>query len=655
MPYTTTKIKAVKSYPTYQLHAESLAEKVSAEEVFKICILETYQWIRSRLESFDSIPVQLDMPSPDKYESLKLDELYSFSIDTGFTIDVVYVRSKKIWSFSITEPDMGANIGTENERQPVFGRSFCTDISFRIIDKSVEIGVRTVCSEPVDTTADCEVFRPALVKSLANNPLVGLKEFFSINGQAVDVATKGAAERLIMYVEKYEDSLPIVLVCSAGTKVVGTSDETKHANLILINPLKVLETIDPFSSSGIIFPKSRFTPDVREMEINVDLSNLNLDIKKPFEKAEKEKDSKISPIKVSCDTRTGEEKAVQLDNIDYSLIARYSLGYAHVCFVSEQCIEYISNKFSNSLHTGDIVVIYGGEVIKKYGYSSYCDRMDEFQMELRKIIISLPKGRTVRYGKIRFHTDARLLEIEEKRTEYLSYEEKFSLLSIENDELKRKIKELEQLNVGKSVGSEEFRRTMKKVRSLEEENEKLQIIKKETSDKLELISTSYKYNAEIIEFYKYKAAIAARFPVHKDDICDWIEKEFSDCIILTPNVRSELKKYSGEMDVAMLCDGILFLHGYARYRKDEIDSKILDLYAETGKWQIEGCGVEALKVYKDDYSACVNGRKYLMDMHIKYGVNPRMLIRIYFCWDELSKRIIIGHMPEHLATLKQNT
>ena len=38
-----------------------------------------------------------------------------------------------------------------------------------------------------------------------------------------------------------------------------------------------------------------------------------------------------------------------------------------------------------------------------------------------------------------------------------------------------------------------------------------------------------------------------------------------------------------------------------------------------------------------------------------YGVNPRMLIRIYFCWDEFAKRIIIGHMPEHLATLKQNT
>lgn len=189
MTYTTTKIKAVKRYPMYQLHAESLSEKVSAEEVFKICILETYQWIRARLESFDSIPEQLDMPSPDKYNSLKLDDLYSFSI---------------------TEPDIGASIGTENEHQPVFGRPFCTDISFRLMEKSVKIGVRTVCSEPVDTTADCEVFRPALVKSLANNPLVGFKEFFSINGQAVDVSTKGFAERRLMYVEKYEDSLLIL-------------------------------------------------------------------------------------------------------------------------------------------------------------------------------------------------------------------------------------------------------------------------------------------------------------------------------------------------------------------------------------------------------------------------------------------------------------
>ena len=125
--------------------------------------------------------------------------------------------------------------------------------------------------------------------------------------------------------------------------------------------------------------------------------------------------------------------------------------------------------------------------------------------------------------------------------------------------------------------------------------------------------------------------------------------------ILKYKAKSEMKKYSGEMDVAMLCDGILYLYGYARYRKGEIDNNILDLYAENGKWQAEWCGVETLKVYKDDYTATADGRKYLMDMHIKYGVNPKRLIRIYFCWDESNKRIIIGHMPTHLATLKQNT
>lgn len=231
MQYATTKIKAVKSYPTYQLHAETASKNAQAEDVFKICILETYRWIRSRLESFDNIPKQLDTPLPEEYELLKLEELYSFSIDTGFTIDVVYVRSKKIWSFSITEPDMGANIGTDRERQPVFGRSFCTDISFRLKENNVEVGIRTICSEPVDSNVDCEVFRPALVKSLANNPLVGLKEFFAINGQAVDVSTKSIAERVTMYIEDYRGSLPVVLVCSAGSKVVSASKEKGTARI----------------------------------------------------------------------------------------------------------------------------------------------------------------------------------------------------------------------------------------------------------------------------------------------------------------------------------------------------------------------------------------------------------------------------------------
>lgn len=647
----TTKIKAVKSYPTYQLHAESVSKKIPQEDVFKICILETYRWIRARLESFESIPQQLDMPLPEEYGLLNIDDLYSFSIDAGFTIDVVYVRNKKIWSFSITEPDMGANIGTENERQPVFGRSFCTDISFRLTDKNVEVGIRTVCSEPDGTEADCEVFRPALVKSLANNPLVGLKEFFVINGQAVDVSTKASAEKVLAYIEEYKDSLPVVAVCSAGTEVRRTSEEKSSACSAMVNPQKILEGIDNFSFSGDSFLKSRLNTDVSKSKVKVDLSGIDLDIKHPFKV---EKDTVAVPLKTPPNRKV-EEVTVELENIDYSVISRYSLGYAHICFVSEKCIDYIGRKINTILNKGDIAVIYGGEVIKKYSYSSYRDKMDTFRDEFYGTVTALPKNRTFNYRKIRFHTDARLLEIEEKRSETLSYEGKFSLMSVENEALKSKIKELEQLNNGNNINSEEIRRLMKKVRSLEEENERLQILRSSSTEEIERVSAAYKASSEIIGFYKYKAEMAAYFPDSKDDVCDWIEKKLSDNIIISSNVKSEMKKYSGEMDVAMLCDGILYLYGYARYRKGEIDNNILDLYAENGKWQAEWCGVETLKVYKDDYTATADGRKYLMDMHIKYGVNPKRLIRIYFCWDESNKRIIIGHMPTHLATLKQNT
>ena len=58
----TTKLKHIKSYPTYQLHTYTNNKRLPAEEVLKICILETMKWLRSRLSLFSDIPTQLDLP-----------------------------------------------------------------------------------------------------------------------------------------------------------------------------------------------------------------------------------------------------------------------------------------------------------------------------------------------------------------------------------------------------------------------------------------------------------------------------------------------------------------------------------------------------------------------------------------------------------------
>lgn len=40
MTYTTTKVQALKSYPTYQFYADADPKSVDTDSVFKICVLE---------------------------------------------------------------------------------------------------------------------------------------------------------------------------------------------------------------------------------------------------------------------------------------------------------------------------------------------------------------------------------------------------------------------------------------------------------------------------------------------------------------------------------------------------------------------------------------------------------------------------------------
>ena len=77
--------------------------------------------------------------------------------------------------------------------------------------------------------------------------------------------------------------------------------------------------------------------------------------------------------------------------------------------------------------------------------------------------------------------------------------------------------------------------------------------------------------------------------------------------------------------------------------------------AERYGWDVQGCGKEALKMRKDDYTVTYQGTPYLLDLHIKYGVSAQALVRVYFCWEETLQKLLIGYMPGHLATKKKST
>ncbi|MBQ2581516.1 MAG: hypothetical protein II574_07805, partial [Ruminococcus sp.] len=67
MTYITTKVHTLKSYPTYQFYAAADSSATDADGVFKICILETMRWIRSRLSDQGELPPEIDTPQPQDY------------------------------------------------------------------------------------------------------------------------------------------------------------------------------------------------------------------------------------------------------------------------------------------------------------------------------------------------------------------------------------------------------------------------------------------------------------------------------------------------------------------------------------------------------------------------------------------------------------
>ncbi len=158
-----------------------------------------------------------------------------------------------------------------------------------------------------------------------------------------------------------------------------------------------------------------------------------------------------------------------------------------------------------------------------------------------------------------------------------------------------------------------------------------------------------------MQFYKNKAEIAAAFPTDKDAVCDWAEAQFPETLIITQRARAELRKYQGGLDVSLLCDGLLYLDAYARARNGVLTDEQLSLFTDQRNWEVTFSGKEAVRLHECDYTVTHNGKKYQLDMHIKYGNRAANLIRIYFCRDTVTGKSIVGSMPEHLPTASQST
>ena len=633
MDYTTTKLLPTRSYPTFQFYAQASPKALPFLDAFHICILETLRWLRSRLSAFDELPAEILLPDPEDFATLQPGQLQSFTYTHGIAVDCIYAEKRRIWSFRITEPDAGANLGTPKERLPVIGRTFQTDIAFAVQEDCVEIGVRTLCSDPHDCDAPCEVFRPTVVKALCSNPVLGVQRCgFRLDGQSFMIDSKAAAERLANMLEDSTFDLPLILVAESGY-------EESAPVLPDLQKAAPLSAVSKGFSMGSV-----------DKQFNVDLSRVDIKVTNPKAPV-KAKKTAPEPL------LTAPPKAAKIKRADFpdERLAKSLIGFAVVAVVSEKCLPYLKNKCGITLSSGDIAVYCHGKESERHAYKTWSKDCEGFLNAFRDAMRLSPKRSDYSFGTVEFLSKARLRELSERRHEAGDLTEKCAIYKQEKEELKRQVRELSQQNADLRRSGEDLRLAQKKLLAAqddladaEEQLRTLQALHREREE-------AYRRSAELIQFYREKADMAAEFPTVKDKIGDWADSHFSEDMLITADARTALRKYDTAFDLAVLCDGLLFLSAYARYRRGEFSADTLALYAERYSWEVQGCGKEALKMRKEDYTISVDGTAYLLDLHIKYGVSAQSLVRVYFCWDDALQKLIIGYMPGHLATVRKGT
>ena len=101
-----------------------------------------------------------------------------------------------------------------------------------------------------------------------------------------------------------------------------------------------------------------------------------------------------------------------------------------------------------------------------------------------------------------------------------------------------------------------------------------------------------------------------------------------------------------------LADGLQLL---GMYRSMRIGSVSFDVYRDAVRqeyFEDTPCfaDVGSLKAFEQDYSVVVEGSKYVLDRHLKWGKGNNVVsaIRIYYTWDASNQQVIVGSVPRHL-------
>lgn len=587
------RLAQMKRYPTYQLYAAAGSGKVSADRVLTIAVLETMAWLRRRVG--DPCPGELAWPDASRWAETDSGSFTSFRIDAGYTLEAVWLPEEKIWAMRLTEPDMGP--GQENQsRRPVPGRFFETNVAYRVAGDKTECGFRTMVTEPAETKEPCEVYRLGVIKHLARNPLVGLRQGWPLLDNAYRMHSAACVKSFKKWQHSRERMMPLVAIaeCAPG--------RPPYPPLQMPEPVMPVWA-DPFAE-GFIPPKT--------------------ELRLPFETDE---------------------------------LTRYKMGYAQFFIVPADLFESFKLITGHRISEGDALffepLAFGFKTVR-YEYAAGGNPRATL-LALEKLIQDYPKNKPMTFGNVIFLDGAREIERLKQMDQNRSRQEMLCDFTQQMQSLRESHREetrgLREEAAKKDKRIQRLQETAARLEACRERDRE-EAARKEEGHRQELL----KKDGEIARLHallnrpvqpRRAAEWAGRY--YKDKLvfhpraCEMLEKTAP-----------------GTVDMNLLCNAIEFLATdyrdelLGRIEETEMLERCVAKYGRP----FDVTPVSAATIdrypgeYKIKYYTGYAGRpvESVLNLHLRVGVETENLLRIYFLYDKEKKLIVVGSLPHHLRT-----
>lgn len=620
--YEPIKLNQTNRYAGYQFYARVRVDGMSDVEAFHFLILSVYNWVLSRIPESDREAAELQVPAPEEYAAVGAETFQPYHLNIGFALDITPLMSSGIWALRIKETDSGTP-----DRDAVIGRFFTTRIGVRLSEKGyTELGIKIDVTDPATDVKEVEfAFRPAFVRTLARQPSVHFEQVGDLKyGEPGKVETDEDYKRLLYMLDNEDNQLPVVVFTHFRKGEKKPAAGISMEDFVKSDQVK---SILQFSGIGKSFPGMP--------------------------------EPKAAPAAASV-------PAAPVMPYDTEKFSKSSFAYALIYVLGDKFLDKFRSKVKKEFASGDILMCgarkYRGgvSVIGAYGDGEEAQKKAYDSALLAAQSYSKHKA-PYSFGSVVFEAEARKMEQHARVMELVnssSMEDKDKIAQMQYemqllfDVIDDKDEDIKQLsdqksaeyNRGYDAGTEDIDKLKDQIADLRKELASRQATidhMKNSFEQAGLLSDALEQMRTIDTLPESNEDVVNFFRAAYQDRIDFTDRGFSSaskCALRTANlwgilyaVAHQLVDVFREKPVNLTEEEVMHATGFEMsFHEGSMTREQKDM----------------MRLREDVYQ----GKTISIEPHLKLksGKGEPMNQRLHFWFDPDMKRIVIGHLGEHL-------